>query len=193
MGRCPVKPNGGQIRARQPDRQLHFGVVQCAVHGLGRWTQNTPFLTIVCGADVITLAGSSKCRAPVCTELCCVPYARPSLTVRIANNAAANRTAGGYSQRAAGGKRGAAFNFKGRRRKEPLGGGDRRATPLAPCLTVRPKAQARSNRAHRGTCWNQGRRDYVGSLAYIPHRARSFILLPKNPSPRERAKSARNL
>jgi hypothetical protein len=125
MGRCPVKLSGTQIRARQPDRQLHFGVVQCAVHGLGRWTQNTPFFAIVCGADVITLAGSSKCGAPVCTELCCVLYARPSLTERTDNNAAANRTttdAGGYSQRAAGGRRGAAFNFRGRRRGEPRRG-----------------------------------------------------------------------
>jgi hypothetical protein len=138
------------------------------------------FLAIVCGADVITVGGSSKCGAPVCTELCCVPYARPSLTERIDNNAAADRTAtdaGGYSQRAAGGKRGAAFNFKGRRRGEPLGGGDRRAAPLTPCLTVRPKEQARRNRAHRGTCWNQGRRDYAGSLAYMSRtaRVRSFF------------------
>jgi hypothetical protein len=49
MGRCPVKPNKGEIRARQPDRQLHFGVVQCAVHGLGRWAQNTPFWPLCAG------------------------------------------------------------------------------------------------------------------------------------------------
>ena len=138
------------------------------------------FLAIVRGPDVITLAGSSKCGAPVCTELCCVPYARPSLTEWIDNNAAANRTttdAGGYSQRAAGGRRGAAFNFRGRRRGEPPGGDDRRAAPLTPCLTVRPKEQGWRNRAHRETCWNQGRRDYAASLAYMSRtaRVRSFF------------------
>jgi len=111
---------------------------------------------------------------------CCVPYARPSLTEWIDNNAAANRTttdAGGYSQPAAGGRRGAAFNFRGRRRGEPPGGDDRRAAPLTPCLTVRPKEQGWRNRAHRGTCWNQGRRDYAASLAYMSRtaRVRSFF------------------
>ncbi len=139
MGRCPVKLNGAQRRARQPDRQLHFGVVQCAVHGVGRWTQNTPFFAIVCGADAITPAGSSKGGAPVCTELCCVPYARPSLTERIDNNAAANRTttdAGGYSQRAAGGRKAPrSISEDGEKESRPAGVTAERLhlRPASPC------------------------------------------------------------